>query len=186
MLERPLTVWLTGLSGAGKSTLANGLVAHADMQGRAISVLDGDVLRTGLCKDLGFSVADRHENIRRVAEVARLMNDAGVTALCALISPLLIDREMARNIVGREHFFEVYVAAPLTTCELRDPKGLYKRARAGQLPMFTGIDSAYEAPESPDLVLKTGEQDIAASIENLAASVRNWRCQGDMAAPWRI
>ncbi|MDM4767550.1 adenylyl-sulfate kinase [Pelomonas sp. SE-A7] len=175
MSPRKLTVWLTGLSGSGKSTLARELLAQRLFAGEQVAVLDGDVLRAGLCKDLGFSTADRHENIRRVAEVARLMNDAGVTVICALISPLRADRQMARQIIGREAFVEVHVAASLEACERRDPKGLYKKARAGQIPMFTGIDSPYEEPESPDLVLDTDEQTLGDSVLRLLAVVQGRR-----------
>lgn len=162
-----MTVWLTGLSGAGKSTLAAALAGRLRAAGRPQAVLDGDVLRAGLCRDLGFSDADRRENIRRVAEVARLMNEAGVTVVCALISPLRADRAMAREIVGDARFFEVHVAAPLAVCEARDPKGLYRRARAGLIPQFTGIDSAYEEPLAPQLRLPTGEQAVEVSVQAL-------------------
>jgi len=171
---KAVTIWFTGLSGAGKSTLARALAAHEVFGGRAVSVLDGDVLRTGLCKDLGFGLADRRENVRRVAEVARLMNDAGVTAVCALISPLVADRVMAREIVGEDRFAEVFVAASLAACEARDPKGLYRRARLGQLPMFTGIDSAYEPPSSPEVVLHSGDQSVRESVEQLVSFLREW------------
>lgn len=161
------TIWLTGLSGAGKSTMASRLFARLKAQGQVVSVLDGDAVRIGLCRDLGFSEADRSENIRRVAEVARLMNAAGVTVICALISPLAADRRRARDIVGASTFLEVHVAASLAVCEQRDPKGLYRKARAGQLPGFTGIDGRYEAPESPDLRLDTGLLDEEASLGQL-------------------
>lgn len=163
-MSTALTVWLTGLSGSGKSTLAEALAARLQTEGLSHIVLDGDVLRTGLCRDLGFSDADRRENIRRVAEVARLMNLAGVTVICALISPLRVDRAMARDIVGAEHFIEVHVAAPLASCEARDPKGLYKRARAGKIPHFTGIDSVYEEPLQPHLRLETAQQPVEQSL----------------------
>lgn len=176
--KQGLTIWLTGLSGSGKSTLASALVAAPEFASHPVAVLDGDVLRTGLCKDLGFTPADRSENIRRVAEVARLMNKAGVTVVCALISPLRADRAMAREIVGERFFVEVYVAAPLAACESRDPKGLYKKARAGQIPMFTGIDSAYEAPEAPDLVLPTDIQSIELSLAQLTTCVRERHSAG--------
>lgn len=175
-----MTLWLTGLSGAGKSTLSQAIAAHPMLEGRSISLLDGDVLRKGLCSDLGFSAEDRHENIRRVAEVARLMNDAGLLVCCALISPLRADRAMARTIIGHECFLEVHVAASLEACEARDPKGLYKRARAGLIPMFTGIDSSYEVPEAADLVLDTGRLSVAESVQQLAALLRD-----RMAAPLR-
>lgn len=167
-----LTVWFTGLSGAGKSTLAMALRSHAVFEGRPVTVLDGDQLRTGLCRDLGFSEADRSENVRRVAEVARLMNEAGVSVICALISPLREQRASARTIIGSERFFEVHVATPLEVCEARDPKGLYRKARAGQLPQFTGIGSPYEAPEQPELRLEAGGESAAVSLERLASALR--------------
>lgn len=173
MSNTGVTLWLTGLSGAGKSTLSSGIASHPLLGGRAISLLDGDVLRKGLCSDLGFSDADRHENIRRVAEVARLMNEAGLLVCCALISPLKADRAMARRIIGSERFLEVHVAASLEACEARDPKGLYKRARAGLIPMFTGIDSSYEAPETAELVLDTGRLSVAESVDRLADLLRS-------------
>ena len=137
----PLTIWLTGLSGAGKSTLAAGLEARLVAAGRASYVLDGDNVRHGLNRDLGFSPEDRRENIRRVAEVARLMNDAGLIVITAFISPYREDRRMARDIIGGERFLEVYLNTPLAVCEARDPKGLYKRARQGGVAEFTGINA---------------------------------------------
>lgn len=167
------TLWLTGLSGSGKSTLAVATAARLQARGIAHTVLDGDVLRTGLCRDLGFSDADRRENIRRVAEVASLMNRAGMTVICALISPSRADREMARGIVGSERFVEVHVATPLAACEARDPKGLYKRARAGLIPLFTGIDSAYEEPLQPELRLSTERETVEDSLSQLLQCLRN-------------
>ncbi len=172
-----LTVWLTGLSGSGKSTLAEATAAWLREQGIAHTVLDGDVLRTGLCRDLGFSDADRRENIRRVAEVARLMNRAGTTVICALISPTRADRSMAREIVGPERFVEVHVAASLSACEARDPKGLYKRARAGLVPQFTGIDSVYEEPLEPALRLETAQQPVAQSLAELCLCLQARRAK---------
>ncbi|HLO62747.1 MAG TPA: adenylyl-sulfate kinase [Azonexus sp.] len=155
--QRPLTVWLTGLSGAGKSTLAISLERVLVDAGRAVYVLDGDNVRHGLNSDLGFSPKDRQENIRRISEVARLMNDAGLIVITAFISPYRDDRRMARNIIGSERFLEVYLSTPLAVCEARDPKGLYQRARRGEVPDFTGINAPYEAPEAPELVLNTDE-----------------------------
>jgi adenylylsulfate kinase len=151
----PLTIWLTGLSGSGKSTLAQGLAERFAREGVLHFILDGDAVRTGLCRDLGFSAADRKENIRRVAEVAALMNRAGLTVICALISPLLEDRRMAREIIGHGRFVEVHVATSLEVCEQRDPKGLYRRARAGAIPDFTGISAPYEVPVAAELVIDT-------------------------------
>lgn len=144
-------VYMTGLSGAGKSTLANLVEQHLHAQGIHTYVLDGDELRRGLTRDLGFSDADRIENVRRVAEVARLMVDAGLIVIAALISPFAADRRAARALFAPGEFMEVFVDAPLAVCEERDPKGLYKRARRGELKGFTGIDSRYEAPSFADL-----------------------------------
>lgn len=171
----PLTIWLTGLSGAGKSTLSRCLHQALQRQGQQSCVLDGDVLRTGLCRDLGFDESDRRENIRRVAEVARLMNGAGVTVIGALISPLACDRAMAREIVGAAQFLEVHVATTLAVCEARDPKGLYRKARAGELKGFTGIDASYEEPLAPDLRLDTGLLDEQACLAQLLSLVATRR-----------
>ena len=163
-------IWLTGLSGAGKSTLAMDLEARLFGQGIRAFVLDGDNLRKRLSSDLGFAPEDRAENIRRVAEVARLFAEAGMVAVVALISPLRDDRDRARAIVG-EGFHEVHVRAGLETCESRDPKGLYARARAGRIAGFTGIDAPYEPPEKPELVIDTEATSVAACQEALAAYV---------------
>lgn len=153
--QRPLTVWLTGLSASGKSTLAFALERRLVDTGHACYVLDGDNIRHGLNKDLGFSHRDRTENIRRIAEVARLMNNAGLIVITAFISPYRDDRQLARKIVGAERFVEIYVNTPLGTCEARDPKGMYKRARAGLIVGFTGVNDPYESPETPDLTINT-------------------------------
>lgn len=158
--QRPATVWLTGLSGAGKSTVASGLEKMLVDAGRAAYVLDGDNLRHGLNRDLGFSPQDRQENIRRSAEVARLMNDAGLIVIAAFISPLRRDREMAREIIGVSEFIEAYVSTPCGVCEQRDPKGLYKKARAGLIPEFTGVSAPYEAPLQPALSIDTGSMPL--------------------------
>ncbi|MBN1508193.1 MAG: adenylyl-sulfate kinase [Sedimentisphaerales bacterium] len=152
---KAVTIWLTGLSGSGKSTVASLLMTQLAEQERPCYVLDGDVLREGLNRDLGFSREDRSENIRRTAEVAKLMNDAGVTVIVALISPFREDRATARSTIGPDRFVEVFIDAPLDICESRDPKGLYAKARNGQLPDFTGISSPYEPPKQPDLHLRT-------------------------------
>jgi len=165
--HEPSTVWLTGLSGAGKSTLATALRARLDANGRACTILDGDVLRRGLCADLGFSAADRHENVRRVAEVARILNDAGVVAIVALISPLTSDRLTARHVIGSDRFLEAYVRTALATCIERDPKGLYRKALAGEIPDFTGISAPYEEPLTPALVLETERMTVDACVESL-------------------
>ena len=154
---------LTGLSGSGKSTLANAV--NAALRARpGHYVLDGDNVRHGLCKDLGFSDADREENIRRIGEVAKLFLDAGVIVLTAFVSPFRADRDKARALVNDGDFLEIHCAADLDVCESRDPKGLYAKARAGQIKEFTGISSPYEAPEQPELKIDTGSQDLAESV----------------------
>lgn len=164
------TVWFTGLSGSGKSTLANELEKRLVAMGRHTMLLDGDNIRMGLNKNLGFTEADRVENIRRIAEVAKLMNDAGLIVLTAFISPYEKDRENAREIIG-DDFYEVYVSTPIEECERRDVKGLYKKARKGEIPNFTGITSPYEIPRSPDLIINTKvmglEDAVALLIEKL-------------------
>jgi bifunctional enzyme CysN/CysC len=151
-------IWFTGLSGSGKSTIANALEQKLHAQGQRTYILDGDNIRQGLNKDLGFTDEDRVENIRRVAEVAKLMMDAGLIVLTAFISPFRAEREMARQLIGPDHFVEVFVDTPLEVCEQRDLKGLYKKARAGLLPNLTGIGSAYEVPLSPDFTILTADE----------------------------
>lgn len=163
-------VWFTGLSGSGKSSIANILEQRLTAEGKHAYILDGDNVRHGLNKDLGFTEAARVENIRRVAEVARLMADAGLIVLVSFISPFEKERRLAREIAGDIDFVEIYVDTPLEVCEARDPKGLYKRARAGEIKNFTGIDSPFEAPETPDLVLHGAEDEPAA----LAAQLQDW------------
>lgn len=169
--QRPLTIWLTGLSGSGKSTVATSLEASLHEKGFACFVLDGDNVRHGLCSDLGFSPADRTENIRRVAEVAALMNDAGLVVITAFISPFQADRASARKIIGPERFIEVFLDAPLSVCESRDPKGFYKKARAGEIPNYTGIASPYEAPEAPDLVIRTDQVTVESAVESISRAM---------------
>jgi adenylyl-sulfate kinase len=171
MGQKPLTVWLTGLSGSGKSTLAAALEQKLVHMGRPSYVLDGDVLRHGLNKDLGFSPEARRENIRRAAEVARLFNDAGLIAIAAFISPYRALREEARCAIGPERFFEVYLSADLAICEARDPKGLYRRARQGSIRDFTGVSAPYEPPASPDLLLDTGSLSIEVTLQRLLDEV---------------
>ena len=161
------TLWLTGLSGAGKTSIAVALAQTLEAQGRAVTVLDGDQLRHGLNRDLGFTPEDRHENIRRTAEVARLMNAAGLTVIAAFISPYRSDRAMAADIIGAAQFIEVHVSTPLAVCEARDVKGLYAQARAGQLAHFTGISAPYEAPLDAALTLDTQEQALEVSVERI-------------------
>ncbi|WP_321854825.1 adenylyl-sulfate kinase [Paraburkholderia tropica] len=164
-------VWLTGMSGAGKSTIAQALLKRLHMSAVRAMVLDGDVLRTGLNSDLGYSDADRTENLRRVAHVAAMFCQEGYVAITATISPELEHRENARKIIGADSFVEVFVDTPLRVCESRDPKGLYKRARAGQIASFTGISSPYHAPEHADIVLHTESMTVdhcvAQIIEHL-------------------
>lgn len=154
--HRAATVWLTGLSGAGKSTIAFELEKLLLDEGRPSFVLDGDNIRHHLNSDLGFSADDRRENIRRTAEVARLMNDAGLIVVTAFISPFRADREMASAIIGAQNFIEIHVSTVAAVCEARDPKGLYAKARAGKIPEFTGVSSPYEPPLNPALALDTG------------------------------
>ena len=159
-------IWFTGLSGSGKSTIANALEKELHVQGKRTYILDGDNVRQGLNKDMGFTDADRVENIRRVAEVAKLMMDAGLIVMTAFISPFRAEREMARELIGVEHFIEVFVDTPLEVCEERDPKGLYKKARSGQLPNMTGINSPYEPPLNPAYVL-SHSQNLEKAIQSL-------------------
>jgi adenylylsulfate kinase len=167
--QKPCVIWFTGLSGAGKSTLANALERALFERGHHCYLLDGDNVRHGLNRDLGFSDADRVENIRRIAEVAKLLVDAGLIAMTAFISPFRADRQLARDLLPADEFIEVHVATSLAVCEQRDPKGLYRKARAGQIPNFTGIDSAYEAPVNPELVVDTGAEDLDGCVQSLLA-----------------
>ena len=166
------TVWLTGLSGAGKTSIALALAQALKAQGRAVTVLDGDQLRHGLNRDLGFTPADRHENIRRTAEVARLMNNAGLTVIAAFISPDRSDRATAAAIVGAGNFIEVHVSTPLAVCEARDVKGLYAQARAGRIAQFTGISAPYEAPLDAALTLDTGTLALDEAVERICRHLR--------------
>ncbi|WES67335.1 adenylyl-sulfate kinase [Superficieibacter sp. HKU1] len=169
--HRGVVLWFTGLSGSGKSTVAGALEEALHRLGVSTYLLDGDNVRHGLCRDLGFSDEDRKENIRRVGEVARLMVDAGLVVLTAFISPHRAERQMVREQVGEGRFFEIFVDTPLAICETRDPKGLYKKARAGELPHFTGIDSVYEAPESAEMHLD-GEQLVTNLVNRLLDLLR--------------
>ncbi|HVP28650.1 MAG TPA: adenylyl-sulfate kinase [Myxococcota bacterium] len=165
--QRGATIWLTGLSGSGKSTIAVAAERELVARGRLAYVLDGDNIRHGLNKNLGFSPADRTENIRRIAEVAKLFSDAGVIVLTSFISPYRADRDAARALFATGDFVEVFVSASVETCESRDVKGLYKKARAGEIPEFTGISAPYEAPDSPELVLDTNRQTLEESVGQL-------------------
>lgn len=162
-------VWLTGLSGSGKSTIAEALQRLLLVNTRPAYVLDGDKVRTGLCSDLGFSPEDRKENIRRIAEVARLFADAGLVCIVAFISPYRADRERARALVPEGSFIEVYLSTPLEACERRDTKGLYAKARAGLVAEFTGISAPYEPPLKPELELRTDQLTLNECVEKLAA-----------------
>jgi adenylylsulfate kinase len=165
--HRSAILWFTGLSGAGKSTLANAVNAALFETGLSCYVLDGDNIRHGLCRDLGFSDADREENIRRIGEVAKLFLDAGVVVLTAFVSPFRADRDRARALVEPGDFIEIHCAANLAVCEERDTKGLYAKARAGQIPEFTGISSPYEEPETPELRIDTGSQDLESCVQEV-------------------
>jgi adenylylsulfate kinase len=165
--QRGVTVWLTGLSGSGKSTIAVAAEAALIERGRLAYVLDGDNIRHGLNRNLGFSPEDRTENIRRIGEVAKLFTDAGVIVITSFISPYRSDRDAVRALMAEGDFVEVHVDASLETCESRDVKGLYKKARAGEIPEFTGISAPYEAPFHPELVLDTNAKSVEESVEAL-------------------
>lgn len=164
--QKPVILWFTGLSGAGKSTVAGALENKLAEQGYHTYLLDGDNVRHGLCSDLGFSEQDRRENIRRIGELAKLMADAGLIVLSAFISPHRAERQLVREMVPEGEFLEVYVNTSLEVCEQRDPKGLYKKARAGEIRNFTGIDSDYEAPINPEIDLLAGEKAIDELVED--------------------
>ena len=171
--QRPCVVWLTGLSGAGKSTIANIVETRLHQLGQHTYILDGDNVRHGLTRDLGFTDADRVENIRRVAEVARLMADAGLIVLVSFISPYRADRRMARELLPDGQFIEVFVDTPLSVAEARDPKGLYRKARRGELKNFTGIDAPYEAPEVPDLHIDTSAVTAEQAADRIVGALRS-------------
>ncbi|MFO6423663.1 adenylyl-sulfate kinase [Motilimonas sp. KMU-193] len=165
--QKACVLWFTGLSGAGKSTVAGAVEQRLHQLGVHTYLLDGDNVRHGLCGDLGFSDDDRKENIRRVGEVAKLMVDAGLIVLTAFISPHRAEREMVRELLPQGEFNEVYVDVPLDICEQRDPKGLYKKARAGEITNFTGIDSVYEAPQNPEITVENGERPLSEAVEQI-------------------
>lgn len=167
--QQPCCIWLTGLSGSGKSTIANALELSLHQAGKLTFLLDGDNIRHGLNRDLGMSVQDRVENVRRVGEVAKLMVDAGLIVVSAFISPFRQDRERVRSMFPPEQFIEVFVDTPLDVCEQRDPKGLYRKAREGLIRDFTGIDSPYEAPDQADIVLRTTEMDVQQCVSHIRA-----------------
>jgi len=165
--HKGMVIWFTGLSGSGKSTLANALNEVLHLDGFSTYVLDGDNIRHGLCKDLGFSDEDREENIRRIGEVANLFMNAGIITITAFVSPFISDRDKVRKIIGSKDFIEVYCAADITVCEKRDTKGLYKKARLGEIKEFTGISSPYEAPHNPEIIVDTGSLDLNDSVEKV-------------------
>jgi adenylylsulfate kinase len=170
--HRSAVLWFTGLSGAGKSTLAHAVEEELHQTGCRTIVLDGDNVRHGLCSDLGFSIEDRRENIRRIAEAAKLVAEAGVIAMTAFISPFRTDRERARSLFPHGDFIEIYCMAPLEVCEARDVKGLYRRARTGEVKEFTGVSSPYEAPLNPELTVDTGGQPLEECVSEVLTYLR--------------
>ncbi len=165
--QKGRVLWFTGLSGSGKSTIAEALERDLYNSGYLVKVLDGDNIRSGINKNLGFSLNDRKENIRRIAEVARLFLDSGIIVLCSFVSPTIEIRALAKEIIGVEDFNEIFIDTPLEICEARDVKGLYKKARAGEIKGFTGIDSPFEFPVSPRIVLKTENRSITECVATL-------------------
>ncbi len=171
--HKSVVLWFTGLSGAGKSTVAHALEEELHQRGCRTFVLDGDNVRHGLCRDLGFSIEDRVENIRRVGELTKLFLESGVITLTAFISPFKSDRELVRNLMPHGDFLEIYCRCSLDVCEDRDVKGLYKRARAGEIPDFTGISSPYEAPDKPELAIDTGEHALEICVGEVVGLLKS-------------
>jgi adenylylsulfate kinase len=169
--QDPKVIWLTGLSGAGKTTIAVALEKEIHRKGYFTKMFDGDIIREGVNRDLGFSDTDRMENIRRTAEIAKLFVDHGLVVICSFISPTKAMRDLARDIIGKERFIEVFVNCPLAVCEERDVKGLYKKARLGLIKDFTGIGSAYEIPDHPDIELRTDLWDIKKTAKYLMRKI---------------
>lgn len=165
--QKAKMIWLTGLSGSGKSTVAKGLEKALFAKGFYVQVLDGDNIRTGICNNLGFSDDDRKENIRRISEVAKLFIEAGVVTICSFVSPTQSIRKIAQDIIGENDHIGVFIDAPIEICEKRDVKGLYKKARAGEIKNFTGIDAPFERPTNPNLVIKTEKQTIEESVRQV-------------------
>ena len=165
--QSPMCLWMTGLSGAGKSTLANALEQELNKKGKHTYILDGDNLRHGLNSDLGFSEADRNENVRRAAEAAKLMVDAGLIVIVGLISPFKKERDWARSVFKPNQFKEIYISTSLEECEHRDTKGLYEKARRGEIKDFTGIDSLYEAPDNPDVMIDTENKSVDECVQQI-------------------
>jgi len=170
--QRSVVIWFTGLSGSGKSTLANELEKKLIEQGFSSYLLDGDNIRFGLNNNLSFTAEDRKENLRRTAEVAKLFLDAGIITICCFISPLNEDRKMVRDLIGADDFVEVYVSTPLDVCEQRDVKGLYRKARNGEIHNFTGISAPYETPDSAQVVIDTSREELSFSIDNLIETIK--------------
>lgn len=175
--RNPLSIWVTGLSGSGKTTLANYVAALFKEYGVNVKVLDGDNLRKGLNNNLGFSISDRSENIRRAAEVSKLFNESGITTINAFICPTIELRKQAENIVGVENYFEIFLDVPFDICEQRDPKGLYARFRKGEFKELTGADSPYEVPENPNLTLKTHLESPKESANRTFVSILGYICK---------
>ena len=171
--HRSVNLWFTGLSGSGKSTLAHTVEERLHLMGCRTYVFDGDNVRHGLCRDLSFSAGDRKENLRRIAEMAHLFIDAGVIALTAFISPLREDRQNVRDIIGRENFIEIYCNCPLEVCEQRDVKGLYQKARRGEIENYTGISAPYEPPHNPDLVFDTSRQSLHDCVKGVVEHLKD-------------
>jgi adenylyl-sulfate kinase len=168
-IESGCVIWLTGLSGAGKSTIAKELHCRLTIAGKKSFILDGDIMRAGLCSDLDFSAEDRKENVRRITEVAKLFAQAGMFCIVALISPYRMDRDSARKIIGSDRFVEVFVNASIEVCERRDPKGLYAKARAGTIKDFTGVSAPYEAPLAPEVEILSGNLNLEDSVAKVLA-----------------
>jgi adenylylsulfate kinase len=171
--HKSFVLWFTGLSGAGKSTLAHAVEAELFRCGHQVMVLDGDNVRHGLCSDLGFSEEDRHENLRRIGEVSKLFVEAGVIVLAAFVSPYRSDRDRVRSMLPHGDFLEVYCKCGLETCEARDPKGLYARARRGEVKNFTGISAPYEEPLRPELIVETDKESISGEVDKAMEVLRN-------------
>ena len=169
--QTPMCLWMTGLSGAGKSTLANALEQELNSMGKHTYILDGDNLRHGLNSDLGFTESDRNENVRRAAEASKLMADAGLIVIVGLISPFKKEREWARSLFKDDQFKEIFISTSLQECEHRDTKGLYKKARQGEVKDFTGIDSPYEPPENPDVIIDTQDKSVSECVQLILEKV---------------
>ena len=175
--QKSCVIWFTGLSGSGKSTIAAGLDKKLNALGFYTMVLDGDNVRTGINSNLGFSIDDRNENIRRIAEVAKLFANNGVICICCFVSPLLEQRAMAKSIIGENDFIEVFVNTPIEECEKRDVKGLYEKARMGLIKDFTGISSPFEAPVNANIEIKTIGKTVAQNVEEVFSSIKNKICK---------